>query len=108
MSNIIVKPIEVIRLGHSLSDKPRPLKVLFNFMAETLDVIKNKKGLSNVNTISSIIIRTDRTDYQRETMRKLCEELYPRKSNGKSGITIQFLKGVSSIAKEITQQNQNY
>lgn len=53
MKDTVVKPIKVIRLGRSASDKPRPLKVLFNSASEAFDVIKNKK--INIESSSCVI-----------------------------------------------------
>ncbi|KAL4127541.1 hypothetical protein QTP88_011708 [Uroleucon formosanum] len=54
---------------------------------------------------SRISISSDRTLHQRDSMRKLREELAARSSNGETGLTIKFIKGVPRIVKNAEVSN---
>ncbi|CAI6360305.1 unnamed protein product [Macrosiphum euphorbiae] len=110
-------PKKVIRIGRSQAGKSRPIKVIFDSKSDVFDIIKNKRKLSQCNSsLSSINISTDRTLYQRETMKKLREELNQRTSKGEMDLTIKFVNGVPNIVKKSEvisthsqpQQSQNF
>lgn len=88
-------PVKVIRLGRSQSNKPRPLKVVFNSVSDVFDILKNKRNLSIDHP--NVSVSSDRTQIQRDYMQKLREQLTTRSSNGENGLTIKFIKGVPKI-----------
>lgn len=47
-----------------------------------------------------MFISSDRTQYQREYMKKLRENLASRFSNGENGLTIKFIEGVPKIVSK--------
>lgn len=102
---VIPVPLKVIRLGRYLSNKPRPLKVVFNSISESFDVIRNKKKLSTQYPLISL--GSDRTQYQRNLMKKLREELSTRISSGEQGLTIKFVKNVPKIVKLSEKSDNN-
>jgi len=107
-SNII--PIKTIRIGRTQTDKPRPIKVTFSTTADVFDILKNKRKLSQLVPPSSVNVSTDRTQYQRNCMKKLRDELAARISNGETGLTIKFFKDTPkivpiSIVKPDSSQN---
>lgn len=92
---------KVIRIGRSQAGKSRPIKAIFDSKSDVFDIIKNKRKLSQCNSsLSSINISTDRTLYQRETMKKLREELNQRTLKGEMDLTIKFVYGVPNIVKK--------
>jgi hypothetical protein len=104
--NII--PIKVIRLGRYQKDKSRPIKVTFSSTSDIYEILKNKRKLSQLAPPSSINISTDRTQYQRDFMKKLRDELTVRNSNGEAGLTIKFFKGTPKIVSlSHTKQNNS-
>ncbi|KAL4104571.1 hypothetical protein QTP88_019866 [Uroleucon formosanum] len=58
-----------------------------------------------MKTLSSSSPFSDRTLYQRDFMRKLHEELAACSSNGETGLTIKFIKGVPRIVKNSEVSN---
>jgi len=83
MADTSIIPKKVIRIGRTQAGKSRPIKVIFDFKSYVFDIIKNKLKLLQCNApIPSINTSTDRTLYQRETMKKLCDELNQRTSKG--------------------------
>ncbi|KAF0701796.1 MI domain-containing protein, partial [Aphis craccivora] len=71
------------------SHKPRPIKVTFSTTADVFDILKNKRKLSQLVPPSSVNVSTDRTQYQRNCMKKLRDELAARISNGETGLIIK-------------------
>jgi len=97
-TNSIPLPIKVIRIGRYQSNKPRPLIITFGSISEAFNIMKNKtKLLSRYPTVS---LSSDRTQYQRDHMKKLREELASRISNGDLDLTIKFIRGVPTIIKK--------
>lgn len=104
-SHDISVPLKVIRLGRFQPGKMRPIKTIFSMATDVFDIIRNKKKISHSNLPSTINISTDRTPNQRESMKKLCEELASRTNNGEIGLTIKFQRGVPKIIKIIGASN---
>ncbi|KAL4118938.1 hypothetical protein QTP88_011816 [Uroleucon formosanum] len=92
-----IVPLKVIRLGRYQSDKLRPIKAVFPTSSNTFDILKNKRKLSLQVPPSRKNISSDCTLHQRDSMRKLREELAARSSNGETGLTIKLIKGVPRI-----------
>ncbi|KAF0760449.1 MI domain-containing protein [Aphis craccivora] len=101
-------PLKVIRLGRFQPGKMRPIKTIFSMATDVFDIIRNKKKISHSNLPSTINISTDRTPNQRESMKKLCEELASRTNNGEIGLTIKFQRGVPKIIKIIDRCSNLY
>jgi hypothetical protein len=98
-------PSKVIRLGRYQSGKLRPTKAVFLTSSNPFDILKNKRKLSFQVPSSRINISSDRTLHQRDSMRKLREKLAARSSNGETGLTIKFIKGVPRIVKNAEISN---
>jgi len=105
-TNSVPVPIKVIRIGRYQTNKRRPLIIIFGSISEAFNIMKNKtKLLSRYPTIS---LSSDRTQYQRDHMKKLREELVSRISNVDIDLTIKFIKGVPTITqKSIINNVQN-
>ncbi|KAF0704571.1 MI domain-containing protein [Aphis craccivora] len=88
-SRDIPVPLKVIRLGRFQLGKMRPIKTIFSMATDMFD-IRNKKKISHSNLPSTINISTDPTPNQRESMKKLYEELASRTNDGETGLTIKF------------------
>ncbi|KAL5245471.1 hypothetical protein ACI65C_012881, partial [Semiaphis heraclei] len=99
ISRDIPIPLKVIRLGRYQPGKMRPIKTIFSTATDVFDIIRNKKKITHSNLPSIINISTDRTPNQRESMKKLREELASRTNNGETGLTIKFQRGVPKIIK---------
>jgi hypothetical protein len=108
--NFDIIPIKTIRIGRTQTDKPRPIKVTFSTTADVYNILKNKRKLSQLAPPSSVNISSDRTQYQREHMKKLRDELAARISNGEAGLTIKFFKGTPKIVpiSNIKQTNSQH
>lgn len=106
--------LKVIRLGRYQHGKMRPIKTIFSMATDVFDIIRNKKKISHSNLPSIINISTDRKPNQRESMKKLREELASRTNDGAIGLTIKFQRGVPKIVKIIgasntqSQNSQNF
>jgi len=96
-----IVPLKVIRLGRYQSGKLRPIKAVFSTSTNTFDILKNKRKLSLHVPPSRINISSDRTLLQRDSMKKLRDELAARSSNGETGLIIKFIKGVPRIVKNL-------
>jgi len=97
-------------LGRYQSGK-RPIKAVFSTSSNIFDILNNKRKLSLRVPPSRINISSDRTLYQRNSMKKLREELAARLSNGKTDLIIKFIKGVPRIVKNAevsTSQPQDF
>lgn len=114
ISRDIPIPLKVIRLGRYQPGKMRPIKTIFSTATDVFDIIRNKKKITHSNLPSIINISTDRTPNQRESMKKLREELASRTNNGETGLTIKFQRGVPKIIKIMgasnsqSQNSQNF
>jgi len=99
-------PLKFIRFGRYRNDnKPQPLKIIFSSPADAFDVIKCKHKLSRQNSPSQITISSDRTQFQRDSMKKLRNELNQRLPS-EPDLTITFIRGVPKIVlKENKQHN---
>lgn len=105
ISRDIPVPLKVIRLGRYQPGKIRPIKAIFSMATDVFDIIRNKKKISYSIPNSTINISTDRTPNQRESMKKLREELASRTSDGETGLTIKFQRGVPKIVKITSAPN---
>jgi len=63
-------------------------------MKNIFDILKNKRKLSLHVPSSRINISSDRILRQRNSMKKLCNELAARSSDGETGLINKFIKGV--------------
>lgn len=80
----------------------RPIKTIFSTATDVFDIIRSKKKILVSNLPSTISISTDRTPYQRESMKKLREELAARQASGEQNLTIKFIKGLPTIIRRDT------
>lgn len=90
--------VKVIRLGRYQGNKTRPLKVVLNSISDTFDILKNKNNLAAHHP--TISVSSDRTQHQRDGMKRLRDELALRSSNGEDELIIKFVKGVPKIVKK--------
>lgn len=90
ISRDIPVPLKVIRLSRYQPGKMRPIQAIFSMTTDVFNIIRNEKKISHLNPHSTINISTDRTPNQRESMKKLREELASRTNDGESGLTIKF------------------
>uniref|UniRef100_A0A6P7GL73 Uncharacterized protein LOC114343770 isoform X1 n=1 Tax=Diabrotica virgifera virgifera TaxID=50390 RepID=A0A6P7GL73_DIAVI len=96
---------KVLRVGrgNSSSDRPRPLKVIFQNNTIVIACLKNKHKLKP----SSILIKSDLTQMQRNHLKKLYEELDRRRRNGESNLAIRYKNGNPFISKVKEQNHQS-
>jgi hypothetical protein len=109
----IKMPIKVIRLGKSYhSDKHRPINAIFSTAGDAFDILKNKKLLLSrlPPTKTNIGISSDRTQFQREQMKQLRDQLATRNASGEQNLTIKFIKGLPTIIKldTVVKNSQNF
>ncbi|CAI6348838.1 unnamed protein product [Macrosiphum euphorbiae] len=105
-TNSVPVPIKVIRIGRYQSNKPRPLIITFGSVSDAFNIMKNKTKL--LSRYPMISLSSDRTQYQRDHMKKLREELASRISKGEIDLTIKFIRGVPTIIqKSIINNVQN-
>lgn len=100
----IITDIKVNRIG-KVGDQPRPIRVVLQDSNMVLKCLKQKRKLGNQN----VRISADLTFMQRQTLRKLYDEMNARKENGEGNLSIRYSKGVPFIhaaKNEILRQEQ--
>lgn len=90
-------PFKTLRLGGVSSKKPRPLKIIFEKVADVADLIKNfsKEVLSQ--SLANVNISRDRTPIERKFLNDLRAELKKRVDAGERSLTIRYRNGVPRI-----------
>lgn len=88
-------PTTTIRLGKSIPNKSRPLKVCFLNDEPVKEILKNKHKY-NLDTIK---IFSDQTPQQRTNLKKVKEELKNRTEKGMKNLSIKYIKGVPKIVE---------
>jgi hypothetical protein len=83
----------------------RPIKAIFLMAIDVFGIIRNKKKISHSNLSSIVNISTDRTPNQRESMKKLREELASRINDVETELTIKFQRRVPKIVKITSAPN---
>ena len=95
--NIDLSRSVFIRLGKSgTTAKPRPLKVTLKNEAAALSVLKNTKTLKNRNDIN---ITRDRTQKERDYLKKLRMKLDQLNKDGNNGYTIRYVQNTPKIVE---------
>lgn len=91
------KPLKTLRLGKENSEKPRPIKIIFQSAETAKSLLKNKSKISEQFKIFS-----DQTPSQRTYMTSLVADLKRREGNGETHLVIKYVKGVPAIIKTNT------
>lgn len=97
-------PVKVFRLGKYDEKKSRPIKVCFASPATAKSIFRNKSAITERS--KEIKIYSDETPLQKETLKKLRDELKRRTENGENDLTIKFTKGMPKILKS-TSNSKN-
>lgn len=101
LNNSVPVPIKVIRIGRYQLNKPRPILITFSSISEAFSIMKNKiKLLSRYPNIS---LSSDRTQYQREHMKKL--DLIWHRVFRMVKTTIKFVRGIPTIMQKTIINN---
>jgi len=88
------------RLGKDISsnpEKPRPIKIILSNTLEVFSSLRLQANLRKSTTWSNIRFSSDRTNFQREQMNKLRQELQKRKDDGENNIIIKYIRGTPKI-----------
>lgn len=91
-TNIDFSPHKIIRLG-KMSDKPRPIKLLFKDRESAITLLKASRTVDT----GPIKFASDRTKLQRDHLFKVKQDLENRKANGEQNLTIKYVHGNPSI-----------
>ena len=83
------------------SSKVRPLLVAFKSADQVQAIMQNK---SNVE--SDVIIKLDRTDYQRLLLNEAYKEKKEKEENGGGEFEIKFIKNMPKVVPKSTQKKQ--
>lgn len=85
--------LKVFRLGSRSPERNRPIKICLSDAADVLKVLKNKNRLAD----RRIRIYSDMTPMQRESLKKLQNELRQLKDNGDDTKVIRYINNVPKI-----------
>jgi len=96
-------PIKVICIGRYQSNKPRSIIITFSSISEAFNIMKNKNNL--LSRYPTISLSSDSTQYQRDHMKKLHEELASRTLNREIDLTIKFIRRVPTIIQKFVINN---
>lgn len=91
--------VTFFRLGKPISNKIRPIKVIFENKTTSFMVFKNRSKVFQDPKYKNIKIFKDSTPMEREILKKLRLDLEERKSNGEKDLTIKYIKGHPTIVK---------
>lgn len=100
-----IRPSIVIRLGIHGKNNPRPIKAVFSTPADVFEILKSKKKFLSLQPPSTIGISSDRTLYQRNSMKKLRNELESRRTNGEIDLIIKYIRGTPTIVTKDNRSN---
>lgn len=91
--------LKLFRLGHKISGKPRPLKVVLPSKEVALSLVSafNSHKRNKLVPTNSISISRDRTLLERKEIRHVYTELENRKKNGDHNISIRYRNGIPLI-----------
>ncbi|KAJ8722613.1 hypothetical protein PYW07_003793 [Mythimna separata] len=94
------QPTGIFRLGKYKSQKSRAIKVCFSSEDTAKNILRSRNKVDREN----IKIFSDQTPYQRKHLQNLKEVLQHRTSNGESGLSIKYIKGIPKIVSSKEMQ----
>lgn len=109
--NEIIQPLSLsipsncnlLRLGRLNNTKPRPLKVIFSSKEQAFSFVVDfntaKRSSGADNNLQNIQVSRDRTQLERQEIRRVYQDLDNRKKQGEAGITIRYRNGFPHIVK---------
>lgn len=92
-----IQIIKAHRLGKSISNSPRPLKVSLPNASDTFLVLRFQNKLHGSHKLPDIRFSSERSAKQREFMSNLREELRKRREKGEKDLIIKYIKGIPNI-----------
>lgn len=101
-AHIDIAGIKTLRVGRSVKDKVRPLKLVLKSSDEAKQFLRNfsKDEVGKADpSLMGISVSSDKTLKERQFLNKLREELGSRVDKGERDLTIKYLSGVPSIVK---------
>lgn len=90
-------PFKTLRLGGVSSKKPRPLRIIFEKVADVAEIIKNFSKEVLDQSLANVSISRDRTPIERKFLNDLRAELRNRVDAGERNLTIRYRNGVPRI-----------
>jgi cell division protein FtsB len=97
--HIDVSISSVVRLG-TRSNKPRPVRVIFNSPQSVFAVLKTKKVLSNIPRWKNVSVTTDLTFHQRSSLSALKKERDRRNGSDDGGWFIKYFRGSPRLVQK--------
>lgn len=98
--NLDLVNLKTVRLGKldKNTSAPRPLKVTLNKSCDAQWLIYNSKNLEFGH---DIILKSDKTPYQRAQVRRAVMELKARETKGEQGLSIRWIAGVPKVVTSV-------
>lgn len=90
----------ISRIGTSLSDRPRILKLSFNNPLIVTRILKNKRVIASMPDWRKFSITDDKTPMQAKQLQDLRAVLERRRRAGEVNLTIKYIRGVPTIVSE--------
>jgi len=92
-----IQIIKAHRLGKSISNRPRPLKVSLPNSSDNFLVLRSQNKLHGSHKWPDIRFSSDRSAKQCEFMSNLREELRKRRDKGEKDLIIKYIRGIPNI-----------
>lgn len=89
--------IRINRIGKSISNKARPLKVTLEKTDQVTDVLRKAKEIKIALNMGNISLSADRTPRQVEYYRQVKKSLDDRINNGETNLRIRYIAGLPKI-----------
>lgn len=99
-SNVSIDNIKPIRLGRSIGNKPRPIKMSLHNESEVMNFIRKAKNLKD-SPYKNVSVSFDRTRRQIDHYKKLKEELNHKNSENEEKFIIKYFNGVPKIVRAL-------
>lgn len=94
-----IPDFKVFRIGRP-GQKPRPIKIVFPSESHVKECLRNKRRLIDNN----INIKPDLTPTQRDTMKRLYNDINSRKEKGETDLVIRYKNGNPYVIKNKSAQ----
>lgn len=106
-----VAGLKITRIGQYVNNKARPTRITVQKVSEAKTMLKNRnlllEKLSSLLNLSStdpkLGLTTDKTNLQRDLLKKSIEDLRARKEKGEEDLQIRFFNGNPTIVKNKTR-----
>lgn len=101
--NVNENNFKLYRTGRLLegSQRPRPIKIIFNTQEEANRIIRNTKILKQQASFKDIFVTTDKTPLQMKQYKDLKNQLTERTQNGETNLRIKYVNGEPKITKNL-------